>query len=301
MVGSGLSNVAGPSLFFLTPAYTPEFYIDKLWLSENHVFFTIMIFIGLPFCWAKRGFRYVFTVLVMLWFLHTNFLAALSPRYCYYYQPLLILAGTAAAITLYDRLVSLAHRAGNATVARVAAHATGITVLALLFLQSNESVLKEYTLSSKGDQPTLMTRMNTYKYDYRGAAEYVKNHFRPGDRILPGIPHVFAWYAGRPGDYSLDTLLGTKTGYNYTLAQPRFIDKFAGLPVVRNITELREVVSPAHRTWVVFAPYANLEKLSSPSVLDYLHRNGKIEFETYRAKVMLVERANEPNSIAKTP
>jgi len=301
MVGSGLSNVAGPSLFFLTPAYDPEFYIDKLWLSENHVFFTIMIFLGLPFCWAKRGFRYVLTVLVMLWFLHTNFLAALSPRYCYYYQPLLILAGTAAAITLYDRLVSLAHRAGNATVARVAAHATGITVLALLFLQSNESVLKEYTLSSKGDQPTLMTRMNTYKYDYRGAAEYVKNHFRPGDRILPGIPHVFAWYAGRPGDYSLDTLLGTKTGYNYTLAQPRFIDKFAGLPVVRNITELREVVSPAHRTWVVFAPYANLEKLSSPSVLDYLHRNGKIEFETYRAKVMLVERANEPNSIAKTP
>ena len=64
MVGSGLSNVAGPSLFFLTPAYTPEFYIDKLWLSENHVFFTIMIFIGLPFCWAKRGFRYVFTVLL---------------------------------------------------------------------------------------------------------------------------------------------------------------------------------------------------------------------------------------------
>src|SRR6266480_2825845 len=301
MVGSGLSNVAGPSLFFLTPAYDPEFYIDKLWLSENHVFFTIMIFLGLPFCWAKRGFRYVLTVLVMLWFLHTNFLAALSPRYCYYYQPLLILAGTAAAITLYDRLVSLAYRAGNATVARASAHATGIAVLALLFLQSNESVMKEYALSSQGDQPTLMTRMNTYKYDYRGAAEYVKNHLRPGDRIIPGIPHVFGWYAGMPGDYSLDTLLGTKTGYNYTLAQPRFIDKFAGLPVVRNITELREVVSPAHRTWVVFAPYANLEKMSSPSVLDYLHRNGKIEFETYRAKVMLVERASEPNSIAKTP
>jgi len=132
MVGSGLSNVAGPSLFFLTPAYTPEFYIDKLWLSENHVFFTIMIFLGLPFCWAQRGFRYVFTVLVMLWFLHTNFLAALSPRYCYYYQPLVILAGSAAAITLYDRLVSLAHRAGDATVARVAAHATGLAVLTLL-------------------------------------------------------------------------------------------------------------------------------------------------------------------------
>ena len=208
MVGSGLSNVAGPSLFFLTPAYSPEFYIDKLWLSENHVFFTIMIFLGLPFCWGQRGFRYVLTVLVMLWFLHTNFLAALSPRYCYYYQPLVILAGTAAAITLYDRLVDLAQRAGDATVARVAAHATGLIVMALLFLQSNESVMREYTLSSKGDVPTLMTRMNTYRYDYRGAADYVKNHFRPGDRIIPGIPHVFAWYAGMPGDYSMDTLLG---------------------------------------------------------------------------------------------
>jgi len=301
MVGSGLSNVAGPSLFFLTPAYSPEFYIDKLWLSENHVFFTIMIFLGLPFCWAQRGFRYIFTVLVMLWFLHTNFLAALSPRYCYYYQPLVILAGTAAAVTLYDRLVSLAHSAGNATVGRIAAHATGVIVMTLLFLQSNESVMREYTLSSKGDQPTLMTRMNTYRYDYRGAAEYVKNHYQPGDRIIPGIPHVFAWYAGMPGDYSLDTLLGTKTGYNQLLSEPRFVDKFAGLPVVRNITEFREVVAPARRTWVIFAPYANFQKLSSPSVLDYLDQMGKIEFESYRAKVMLIERATQPKNIANRP
>ena len=302
MVGSGLSNVAGPSLFFLTPAYTPEYYIDRLWLAENHVFFTIMIFLGLPFCWAKRGFRYIFTILVMLWFCHTNFLAALSPRYCYYYQPLVILAGTAATIMLYDRLVSLAHGAGNSTVARVAAHATGIAVLALLFLQSNESLMKEYTLSSKGNEPTLMTRMHMYRYDYRGAAEYVKNHFRPGDRIIPGIPHVFGWYAGMPGDYTMDTLLGTKTGYDQLLTEPRFIDKFAGLPVVRNVTELREVVSPAHRTWVVFAPYANFEKLSSPSVMEYLNQMSKIEFESYRAKVMLVEAAKQPTkTVANTP
>ncbi len=146
-----------------------------------------------------------------------------------------------------------------------------------------------------------MTRMNTYRYDYRGAADYVKNHFRPGDRIIPGIPHVFAWYAGMPGDYSMDTLLGTKTGYNQLLAEPRFVDKFSGLPVVRNVTELREAISPAHRTWVVFAPYTNFERLQSPSSLDYLHQTGKIEFESYRAKVMLVERGTQQKSIANRP
>jgi hypothetical protein len=303
MIGSARlgATVGGPSLFFLTPAYNPRFYIDKLWLLENHVFFTIMIFLGIPFCWAQRGFRYVLTVLVMLWFLHTNFLSAMSPRYCYYYQPLLLLGGTAAAMTLYDRLVSLAHRAGNSTVARLAAHAAGLALMTLLFLQSNESLLKEYTLSSKGEQPTLMSRMNTYRYDYRGAAEYVKNHFQPGDRIVAGIPHVFEYYAGMPGDYTLDTLLQTKIGYNQLLTEPRFVDKFAGLPVVRNLTELREVISHAHRTWVVFAPYYSFENLSGPDVLDYLNQTAKVEFETYRAKVMLVERADQPKGVAKTP
>ena len=301
MVGSGLSNLTGPALFFLQPAYQPMFYIDKLWLAENHVFFTIMILLGLPFCWGHRGFRYVLTVLVMLWVLHTNFLAALSPRYTYYFQPLLILAGTAAAMMLYDRVVSLAYREGNSTVARIAAHATGLAVIILLFLQSNEWLMKEYSLSSKGDEPGLMTRMNTYRYDYRGAAQYVKSHLQPGDLILPGIPHVFAYYAARPGDYFLDTLLGSKMAYNQLLTEPRFVDKFGGLPIVRNLTELQEVVYHSRRTWIVFAPYGSFEKLTNPKVLDYLDKNAKVQFESYRAKVLLVERANQPKNVAKTP
>jgi hypothetical protein len=44
-----------------------------------------------------------------------------------------------------------------------------------------------------------------------------------------------------------------------------------------------------------------VEKLSSPSVLDYLHQSGKMVFESYRAKVMLVERATPQKSVAKTP
>ena len=161
--------------------------------------------------------------------------------------------------------------------------------------------MKEYSLSSRGDEPGFMTRMNIYRYDYRGAAQYVKSHVQPGDLILPGIPHVFAYYAGMPGDYFLDTLLGSKVPYNQLLAQPRFVDKFAGLPVVRNLTELREVVYRSRRTWIIFAPYSSFEKLSNPNVLDYLDKNAKVEFETYRAKVLLVERANQPKNVAKTP
>ena len=56
------------------------YYVDKLWLSEGHVFFTIMALLGLPFCWSHRGFRYVFAMLVSLWILsHQLHCGAFSP------------------------------------------------------------------------------------------------------------------------------------------------------------------------------------------------------------------------------
>jgi hypothetical protein len=300
-VGSGLSNLTGPSLFFLAPGYQPMFYVDKLLLSENHVFFTVMLVLGLPFCWYKVGFRYVVILLSTLFVLHTNFLAALSPRYCYYFQPLVILAGVAAAIMLYDRVLSLARNAGSSLLAQSAAHATGLALLLLLFLQSNESVLKEYKLSSTGDTPQMMTRMNTYRYDYRGAADYVKTHIRRGDLIFPGIPHVFYYYSGMPGDYFLNTIFSSKVFYDQLFAEPTFADKFGGLPVVRDVGELQGVVNRAGRTWVVFAPYSSFERLNSPAALDYIHEHARIVFESYRAKVLLIQGAHSQNEYAQVP
>jgi len=300
-VGSGLSNLTGPSLFFLAPGYQPMYYIDKLLLSENHVFFTVLMVAGLPFCWKSPGFRYVVVMLGTLFILHTNFLAALSPRYCYYFQPLVILGGVAATIMLYDRILALAGRGGYSTVGRFAAHATGLALLILLFVQSNESVLKEYKLSSTGDTPQMMSRLGTYRYDYRGAAEFVKTHARPGDVILPGIPHVFNYYTGFPGNYFLNTLFSSKVPYNQLLEEPRFSDKFGSLPVIRNISELKEVVGRSGRAWVVFAPYASFEMLNSPAALDYIHEHGRTVFESYRAKIFLIEGAQPGSAVAQTP
>ena len=63
---------------------------------------------------------------------------------------------------------------------------------------------------------------NTYRYDYRGADNYVRDHARPGDIIFPGIPHVFRFYTGLPGDYFLDTILASKVPYNQSLGRAWF-------------------------------------------------------------------------------
>lgn len=287
-VGFGLTNVAGPSLFFLQYGWQPMYYVNHLLLSENHVFFTLMAVVGIPFCWGQRAFRYVVAVLAGLVFCHTNLFAALSERYCIYYQPLLILAGVAATVTLYDRLLMLARREGNSTVARSFAHTAGLAMVVLLFIQSNEWLMKLYSLSSASATPGLMTRMNTYRYDHRGAAQYVKSHFQPGDLIIVGVPHVFEYYAGMSGDYYTDTILAKKITYNEKFAEPRFIDKFLGYPTVRSLKELREVTSRGRRIWLVFVPYDVFSKLSSPESRVYLDEYAKVVFESYRAKVLLI-------------
>ena len=278
-IGFGLAAVAGPSLFFLNYGWQPLYYVDNLLLSENHVFFTIMTLAAIPFYWRKPGFRYVVTVLGALVFCHTNLLAVLSTRYYYYYQPLLILSGVAATVALYDRLLILARRDDNSAIARSFAHTTGVAMLFLLFIQSNEWLMKLYSLSSPGASPGFMNRMGTYRYDHRGAAQYVRNHFQPGDIIIPGIPHVFEYYAGMRGDYYTDSILTKTIIYNDKFAEPRFMDKFRGYPAIRSLKELREVTSRGRRTWLIFVPYGGIQKLDSPEARVYLNRHAKVVFE----------------------
>jgi Dolichyl-phosphate-mannose-protein mannosyltransferase len=291
--------LGGPSLFFLNYGWQPMYYVEGFLLSENHIFFTLMTAIGIPFCWRQPAFRYVVTVLAGLIFCHTNFIAALSTRYCVYYQPLLILAGVAATVTLYDRLLSLAQREANSTAARSLAHAPGAAMLLLLFIQSNEWLMKLYSLSNMPDRPGLMTRMNIYRYDYRCAAQYVRSHFQPGDLIIVGIPHVFEYYAGISGDYYADTVLQKKITYNEKFAEPRFRDKFRGYPTIRSLKELREVTSRGRRTWLVSVPYEG-PQLGSPEVDAYLDEYGKVVFESYRAKVFLIQGANPRSDVAQS-
>jgi hypothetical protein len=299
-IGSGLSNVSGPSFFFLNYNYQPTFYLEKLLFSEGHVLFTLMLLAGIPFGWRHQAFRYVITLLGFLVFSYTNLLAAISTRYVYFYQPLILLGAIAAAIMLYDRLVALARWEGNSVVGRILAHGAGLGLVFLLFLQSNEWLLKAYHLSAGGDDPGLMNRLHTYRYDYRGAAQYVKEHRQPGDLIIPVISHIFENYSGLKGDYYLDALLGKKVTYEETLAEPAYIEKFRGYPVVRSLTELQEITHRAPRTWIVFVPAGSFTKLSSPEVLEYLSKNAKVVFESYRAKVYLIEGASHPSSVAQS-
>jgi len=297
-IGFSNANLAGPSLFFLQYGWQPMYYVNQLLLSENHVFFTLMTLIGIPFYWRQPAFRYVVTLIGALLFCHTNLIAALSPRYCLYYQPLVILSGVAAAVGLYDRVLVFARHESDSAVARAVAHSAGIGLILLLFIQSNESLMRLYSLHSPDASFGFMTRLGVYRYDHRGAAEYVASHFQPGDIIIAGIPHVFERYAKIEGDYYIDGVLAKKITYNEKFGEPRFMDKFRGYPTIRSLTELREVTSRGRRTWLIFVPYGGFRNLNSPEMRVYMRQHAKVVFESYRAKVFLLGGENESTNLA---
>ena len=92
------------------------------------------------------------------------------------------------------------------------------------------------------------------------------------------------------GDYYTDTVLAKKITYNEKFAEPRFMDKFRGLPAIRSLKELREVTSRGRRTWLIGSYGATF----SPEANVYLNEHAKVVFESYRTKVLLIGRESQP-------
>ncbi len=128
----------------------------------------------------------------------------------------------------------------------------------------------------------------------------MKNHVEPGDVIIPGIPHVFEYYAGIQGNFYINTLYSKKVSYDSTLPEPVFIDKFRGYPTIRDLKELLEATHRSRRTWLVLVPIGGLKKRDTPEVLTYLDQNAKSVFESYRAKVFLIQGANSASNVAQS-
>jgi hypothetical protein len=63
------------------------------------------------------------------------------------------------------------------------------------------------------------------------------------------------------------------------------------------LKELREVTSRGRRTWLVRVPYGGPQS-NSPEVGLYLNEYGKVVFESYRAKVLLIGGESQPVGLA---
>jgi hypothetical protein len=293
VVGSGLADLGLPQPYFLNPMYDPLFYVRSFLGLENLVALSLMGLVGLIFCWRRPGVRYAGGVVVTLIVLYTNLLGAYASRYALFYMPLLVLAAAGVCVAIGDGLSSCALWAGTRRWLSAAGTAK-LGFAGLLFVASSGIGLDLYRLSSSPARPTERTRMGVYNIDYRGASRFVKEQVRPGDAVIPAVPHTYEFYTGSSGDFFVNTLMAQRVVYDAGLPVPRYTDRFGGNPVLRDLSEFQDAVLRKNRVWVIAAPYPIFAASNDRSLLDFLSQNARVVYESYEARVFLLQAGASP-------
>ncbi|MDA8168919.1 MAG: glycosyltransferase family 39 protein [Nitrospiraceae bacterium] len=287
VIAGKISDVGMPALFFLDPMYNPYFYLRMFFFAENNWILTAFLIAGMPFVFTSRPLRYLYIVLAGTVFMMTNFLQIAASRYIYHLEPLLIVCATAAAFLFVDRLRTIIDK--RRTAAALSASLSLAALWSVLFLASNNVLLKLYLLSASPPDPPILTRQNVYWVDYKSTAKYVMENLRKGDVVYAMTPHTLYYYGGVHSDYSLITRLQKTSVYDVDDHYPGVFDKYMGNPVTTSLDEFQNVAAKSGRIWLVAAPVQSLMSNDKDTV-NYITHNFRVVYESYNARVYLWEK-----------
>lgn len=289
LIGSKISDIGLPTLFFLDPMYDPYFYINTFFLMENNFILTLGLIAGIPLIFKNKALRYLYVVLVSVAFSLTNFLSIHSSRYVYNLEPFLILISSSVGFIYFDSLRGYI-RTRNIGVT-ITAYISSTAFALILFVASNNIFFSFYLLAKEPEIPPTLARANVYWYDYRSVNKYVADNARRGDLILVMMPHTLEYYTKLSGNLSFSTLMARTFWYAGGKDQPtRFIDKFLGNPAITNFHELENVAAQYNRIWFISAPQRLLDVANDEQTTAYITKNFKVVYESYDARVYLWEK-----------
>jgi len=284
--GTG-TREAGLALAWQDPFFEPAFYIHNFFLLENHLLLTLLFVLAAPLWFLRsregRILGFIAVTLLVDLFLMTNFLALHAWRYVYFLLPLLILSASMAVVIFAGYLSTLCRSVqaiGN--VVRGMSHATAGVMVGVVLLFSTTFVVKLY------DPPwsayAINTRLGVRSFGTMdGAADYIREHFLPGDIVIAVNPHVMQFYLGR-ADYFLQSQLRLPL---LLRSDPGLaIHRAAGVPTILSANELKEILSRSTRAWLV--SYGPEPPAVDEDIATLLTRNIRIVYEDFGVTLYLL-------------
>ena len=287
VVGQGLSDVSMPTLYFLDPMYDPTFYLKNfLWL-ENNALLTLLVIAMLPLLFKHRGSAYYCTLLFSVIFLMTNTLSNAAIRYVYYLQPFLILSSSAAVFFVVDH-INVSKYLYLPYIFRVLKSL--ITVSFFIILTFGTSIfVKLYRLSEFSYPSGVHTRTDVYYIDYRSSAKYIRSHYRDGDLVIALVGDTLSHYTDINSYFFVQTYTMRQVFYDPSEESVRYLERIVGNPVIRNISELLEVVSNYRNIWLISVPDSIFVRMSGSDIRKYLNSRSDVVYESYNARVHLIK------------
>jgi hypothetical protein len=174
-------------------------------------------------------------------------------------------------------------------VATAAVAASVVVFLSGLFLSSNRLVFKiDQPVGSLAWMGQMLPEL--YWIDYTGTNRFLQAHLADGDAIVSLMPHALRYYLQVEALHHLQTYTDRQIFYDVSEASGRFLDKYVGSAVLRNVDEVREGVARHARAWIVATPYNAFSTTNDKATIDYVAQNAKVVYESYQSRVYLWER-----------
>jgi hypothetical protein len=287
VVGTGLSDVSLPTLYFLDPMYDPTFYIKNfLWL-ENNALLTLFLIGGLPFFFKRGELSYYCTLLFSLLFIMTNLLPRAAIRYAYYFEPFLILPSSAIIIYILG-CIFYVEQDSRSHALSLLKWTVAVTLLTLIIVVSSP-ILKLYRLTGFSHPAGIHTRDDSYYIDYRTSAQYLKSRYLTGDLVIATMPDALFYYANIEAQYYIQNYTMRQVFYDPSGFSPMYLERVAGKQTLTDIHALRETISSYRRTWFVSVPHSVLQLLVGPEIKDFIDKQGRVVYESYNARIYLLQ------------
>jgi hypothetical protein len=287
-LGSGLSDISSPSLFFLDPNSQTNFYFAHVLSTEPHILLSIFFFLGLPLCFIHKPTRYIMVLFGSLFACYSALLPIESIRYFYFYQTLLILGGCAVAIQYFDRVVALARSTSTSLYWPGRwARWSFLALILLVFLAAGQIGMKIYRVTFTSS-PEFFFRPDDGYVDYQQPSLYVKDHLKPGDVVISVSPHTYAYFTGTPC-LSSNSLLVKRMYHSQTLNPPAFVDRYSGTASIVTLGELQQLYAQHKRVWYLASPALIFQTTIDADSRAFIQNMSELVFESADTQVYLCD------------
>ncbi|PLX96262.1 MAG: hypothetical protein C0621_02300 [Desulfuromonas sp.] len=286
VVGKGLSGKT-IGLNFLSPDFDGFFYFNNYLFQNDHMVMSLLLAGALPFLFRDRGIRFCLVYLGTLIALLTFIVPNISSRYAYFTLPFLILGAAAVVCKLLSRVLSSLTLLRESRFLRSCTLLFAVALPLLLLAASSNQLLNRYRLGNFNSWVASPVPPTT---NYRSTDNYIASHWQPGDILIGLMPHTIQHYTGLSCDYFIQEYTQQQI-----LLDPRpdavgYMDKFSGTQVIRNYTELRQILDRASRVWFKATPMGVFQSVNSSQTLRFISNNATPVYEDYQTLVYLWER-----------
>jgi hypothetical protein len=277
-IGTGVSGI---SLIpqWTQPLFNPYSYIENFFLLSNLVPVTFFFVVGLLFFFRDRVMSFWYGLIIFIIFAMTSFVEVHASRYVYHILPFFLLTGISAFFRCLDFLLS--HESRLSKILR-----KPVTAIAciMIFLPTNNLLMKPYNLpfvETRGD----FTRVSFYNLNNYKAIAYLKEHIRPGDKIISSWPHSVTFNIGRCEYFTENKL---RLSVLVLKDEPLAGNRISGSPLIYDLNDLQDILGRHERIWFVNKDFE--AKRFDQDYVDYIKKKMRPVYEDYGTIVYLWDR-----------